>query len=203
LTQVESWKRVDLQLLAMVQSVRVRLEDMGFKAEPKIILSGFSASGSFVNRFAMLHPEAVLGVSCGSPGGWPMVPATAIGDDRLDYPLGSADLKAITGHILNRDALRQVRWFFFLGDQDTNDATRYRDSFTKAEEDLVNRQFGATLPARWKQAEQLYARSGMQAQFALFPGVGHVVTPEIQEDIARFFERCLAETLVAPQASMK
>jgi hypothetical protein len=132
-----------------------------------------------------------------------MVPATAIGDDRLDYPLGSADLKAITGHTLNGDAVRQVRWFFFLGDQDTNDATRYRDSFTKAEEDLVNRQFGATLPARWKQAEQLYARSGVQAKFALFPGVAHVVTPEIQEDIARFFERCLTESLVAPQALMK
>lgn len=203
LTQVESWKRVDLQLLGMVQSARARLEGMGVTTDPKIILSGFSASGSFVNRFAMLHPEAVLAVSCGSPGGWPMVPANAIGDERLDYPLGSSDLQAITGRVLNSDALRQVRWYFFLGDQDTNDATHYRDSFTKAEEDLVNRHFGATLPARWKHAEQLYARSGMHAQFALFPGVAHVVTLEIQEDIARFFERCLAGTRMAPQTSTK
>jgi hypothetical protein len=130
-----------------------------------------------------------------------MVPVTAIGDDRLDYPLGSSDLKAITGRVLDGDAVRQVSWFFFLGDQDRNDAMHYRDSFTKAEEDLVNRRFGATLPARWKQAEQLYARSGMQAQFALYPGVAHVVTSEIQEDIARFFERCLAKTQAAPQAS--
>jgi len=202
-TQVESWKRVDLQLLGMIHDAQIGLQAMGLKVASKVILSGFSASGSFVNRFTVLHPEHVLAVACGSPGGWPMVPISELEGDRLGYPLGLADLQDLTGDSLKNDSLKQVRWFFFLGDQDTNDAVPYRDSFTKLDEDLINRRFGKTLVARWKQAELLYSSSGMRARFKLYPGVPHVVAPETQEDIARFFEECLAGTFEAPLDSMK
>ena len=190
-TEVPAWKRVDLQLLAMIRHAQAGLKDAGQKMDSKVLLWGFSASGQFVSRFTLLHPEAVLGVSCGSPGGWPMAPVPEVDGEALNYPLGTADLQKFSGGPLRIEALKQVRWFFFLGDQDENDAVPFRDAFSKADEELVRRRFGANLPARWRAAERLYAGLGLQAQFVLYPGVAHVVTPGIQEDIARFFEKCL------------
>jgi len=40
----------------------------------KILLEGYSASGMFVNRFVMMHPELVKTFSASHCGGWPMVP---------------------------------------------------------------------------------------------------------------------------------
>ena len=48
--------------------------------------------------------------------------------------------------------------------------------------------FGTTLAGRWKHAEGLYVSQGLAARFAIYPGVGHAVTPLIEMDIARFFE---------------
>lgn len=99
--------------------------------------------------------------------------------------------RATTARASSRDptALRQVRWFFFLGAEDSNDAVPFRDSFSKADEDLVFRRFGKTPVSRWKRAEQLYLRAGLDARFVLYPGTGHQVTEAMSRDIALFFEK--------------
>lgn len=191
LTKAEAWKRVDLQLLAMIQDAQAHLRGKGVMLNPKVLLSGFSASGSFVNRFALLHPEHVKAVACGSPGGWPLAPVSELEGEKLDYPVGIADLETLTGSRANVDALKRIRWFFFQGDQDTNDAVPGRDSFSRTDEQLVFRLFGTTPVARWKPAERLYLSQGFQARFALYPGVSHVVTPQIETDITRFFMECM------------
>lgn len=190
-TQTKAWKRVDLQLLNMIQDARGHLQAKGLKLSPKVLLSGFSASGSFVNRFTMLHPEHVLAVACGSPGGWPMAPVAELEGERLGYPVGVADMETLAGSPFKLDALKSVHWFFYLGDQDSNDAVPSRDSFSRSDEELIFRRFGTTLPDRWKQAERLYSSQGLSARFALYPGVPHVVTPEMEIDIALFFENRL------------
>lgn len=184
----EPWRRVDLQLLAMVKHARTHSSIRDFRIEPRVLLWGFSASGSFVNRFTLLHPQAVLAVACGSPGGWPTVPAGSFEGQRLDYPIGIADLAALNGRATDEAALKQVQWFFFLGEEDVNDAVPFRDSFSKEAEDLVMGRFGRTLTARWEVARNLFARKGLAARFKRYPGVAHEVTAEIQEDIAHFFE---------------
>ena len=83
-------------------------------------------------------------------------------------------------------------WFFFLGDKDANDAVVYRDSFSKADEELVFRLFGPTPVTRWKKAESLYAKAGLDARFVLYSGAGHEVTREMDADVAKFFEERLA-----------
>ena len=193
-TQAKAWKRVDLQLLNMIQDAQGQLNAMGLTFNPRVLLSGFSASGSFVNRFTILHPEHVLAVACGSPGGWPIAPVAEQGGERLGYPVGIGDLEALVGSPFKLDALKSVPWFFYLGDQDSNDAVPYRDSFSRADEELIFRRFGTTLPGRWKQAEQLYTSQGLSARFALYPGVSHTVTPEMEADIALFFENRLKAT---------
>jgi dienelactone hydrolase len=185
-TTVAAWVRVDLQLLAMIRHARARLQAQGVKAGAKVLLSGFSASGSFVNRFAFLHPQEVQAVASGSPGGWPLAPTVVFGGEPLPYPVGIADLEQLVGRPWDLKAAKRVRWFFFLGDSDENDAVRYRDSFSKANEELIFRRFGSKPVARWKIAERLYAERGLNARFALYPGAGHEVTPAMRADVEKF-----------------
>jgi dienelactone hydrolase len=176
-TEVPRFARVDLQLIAMIDDARARL---GSAMESRVLIAGFSASGMFSNRFAVLHPERVLAAAVGSPGGWPIAP---IRDDALTYPVGIADLGALTGAAPTDAALRQVRFFFYLGADDDNDSVTSRDSFSASDEALVMRRFGTSPVARWDAAKQLYEQAGLDARFELYPGVGHEETPEMQADI--------------------
>lgn len=187
-TSVPAWKRVDLQLVAMIRDARARLKAQGFNVEGKVLLSGFSAAGSFVNRFAMLHPEEVLAVASGSPGGWPLAPIERVGGEALTYPVGVADVAELAGQAPSLDDLRGVHWYFFLGDRDDNDAVPFRDSFSRSDQELIFRRFGANPVSRWKAAELLYLQRGLDAHFALYPNVAHEESSEMQADVARFFE---------------
>lgn len=191
-TEVPAFRRADLQLLAMAEDARAFLAAKGISVDARLLLRGFSASGSFVNRFASLHPENALAVACGSPGGWPVAPSDREGADALPYPVGTADLAALAGKSVDAGALKRVAWFFFLGDKDANDAVVFRDSFSKADEELVFRLFGPTPVTRWKKAESLYAKAGLDARFVLYSGAGHEVTREMDADVAKFFEERLA-----------
>ena len=76
----------------MIDDARRQLSMHGASAHARVLLQGFSASAMFANRFAVLHPDRVLAVSIGSPGGWPIAPVAKIGVDALPYPAGIADL---------------------------------------------------------------------------------------------------------------
>jgi pimeloyl-ACP methyl ester carboxylesterase len=202
--EAPAFRRVDLQLLAMADDARRLLAAKGITVGEKVLLRGFSASGSFVNRFALLHPERVLAVACGSPGGWPIAPVERTDGEALPYPVGASDVRALVGKPVDAGALRSVAWLFFLGDKDANDAVIFRDSFSKTDEETVFRLFGPTPVARWKKAEGLYAKAGLDARFVLYPGVAHEVTPEMDADVVQFFkERLAAARTPPPRAGVK
>jgi dienelactone hydrolase len=188
-TKLESARRVDLQLVAMIDDARAELRASHVEIESKVLLCGFSASGSFVSRFAMLHPDRVAAVASGSPGGWPLVPEAQFDGEVLGYPVGVADLRALVGEPLDSLQAKEVAWFFYLGAEDTNDAVVFRDSFSKEQEELIVRHFGKTPVSRWTIAEQLYSKRGFNARFVLYPGAAHSITPDMQRDISQFFEK--------------
>jgi len=193
-----AWQRVDRQLLAMVDDARQRLAQQGQVLSARLLMSGFSASGSFVNRFAFLHPERVLALASGSPGGWPLAPQAALeGGVALNYPVGVADLAALSGEAWRPAALKAVAAFIYMGDQDANDAVVHRDSFSAADERLIFARFGSTPLARWQLSQRLYAEQGLDARFVLYPGAAHSVTPQMQADIAAFFAERLAAAAVS------
>ncbi|HEX4826314.1 MAG TPA: hypothetical protein VFV19_18585 [Candidatus Polarisedimenticolaceae bacterium] len=178
-TKTPSVARVDLQLIAMIDHARSLL---GKKIGPRVLMSGFSASGSFTGRFAMLHPERVLAAAIGSPGGWPIAPSTA-----WTYPVGIADVADLTGAKVDLGALRKVSLFLFMGDQDANDSVPFRDSFTADDEALVMKAFGKTPVARWDEARSLYEAAKLRATFKMYPGVAHEVSPEMARDVEAAF----------------
>ncbi len=191
--------RVDRQLVAMIDDAREQLAKRAGPLQtesrpipPRVLLSGFSASGSFAQRFALLHPERVLAVASGSPGGWPTVPLAALEGTPLPWPIGVGDLDALAGAPLDRRALARVRFFFYLGDRDENDAVPHRDNYSAKDQALVDARFGKTPLARWPRAERLYRQAGLQPIFKLYPGVAHATTAESERDVLAFFRDALA-----------
>lgn len=196
--QPQAWRRVDLQLGAMMRDAHKQLQTQGLAPlDPRALLWGFSASGSFVNRFALLHPQQVLAVASGSPGGWPIAPLERHGGATLRYPVGIADVRTLTGKKVSIQAAKSVAWYFYMGDQDANDAVVFRDSFSKADEKLIFEHFGTTPLARWDGIKQIYADQGLRAEFVLYPNAAHVVTPEMHAGIATFFEAQLKQAATA------
>jgi dienelactone hydrolase len=178
---------LDRQLLAMIDAANAELQGRRRGRCARVFLIGFSAAGMFVSRFSLLHPERVQAAVGGSPGGWPMVPATSDGGEQLTYPLGTADFRTIAGRPFPREEARRLPLLFLLGDQDVNDAVPYPDAFDKAHAELVTRRFGKTLVERWPHARRLF--SGFNADFRLYAGVGHSWSREMILDILAFLRR--------------
>lgn len=100
---VERDIRYDLVLLSMVDEVRKLL---GVKPE-KFLLFGFSGGGQFAHRFALLHPERLVGVSIGAPGGVtnpisdrPYWVGVADFEQRFGKPFDLSGLKGLPVHLV-------------------------------------------------------------------------------------------------------
>ncbi len=202
--------RVDKQLIAMIDDARAKLASMNrsrnLSVQPSVLMAGFSASGVFTNRFAVLHPKRVLAAAVGAPGGWPIAPVGADQGETLPYPVGIADLgtKELGGEPVDIAALRRVRFLFLLGDADTNDAVACLDSFSETDADQINRLFGGlvgrgcgkaaeTVVKRWWPAQRLYHAAGLNARFRLYPDVRHEdgLTAEMWNDILDTFRKAV------------
>ncbi len=166
-------RRLDLQLIAMIDHARAVLATEGRLVNEKVLLQGFSASGMFANRFAALHPDRVLAVAAGSPGGWPIAPVAEVGGEPLPYPAGIADLEALTGAPFDSIAYRALPQLIYMGDLDDNDSVDFRDGWDETAAAQVDRLFGPDPLARWKEAETQYGRAGANVRFVLIPGAGH------------------------------
>ncbi len=188
-TDIDSLARLDLQLIAMMDDAIRRLKAHGRPVAEQVMMFGFSASGQFVDRFTVLHPERVRAAAIGSPGGWPIAPLAEWADSLLRYPVGVGDLDSLTGREFNFKAYQRVALFHFLGDQDTNDAVVFEDAFDKQDKDLIFALFGSTPVDRWPSVLAVHDTVGCQCTFRLYKGVGHTLTPEMLADITDFFLR--------------
>ena len=191
-------RRLDLQLLAMIDRAREQLGERGIAVDERVLIQGFSASGMFANRFTALHPRRVRAAAIGSPGGWPIVPAerapasddAEAGDLRLDYPAGIADLGTLTGEPFDLEGFRAVPQLFVLGAEDDNDSLDFEDGWDPEPAAALQARFGDTPVARWDAARDLYARAGCDARFELVPGVAHD-RKALQPLSTRFFAEIL------------
>ena len=107
----------------------------------------------------------------------------------MRYPIGVCDVEELTGDPFDVESFRQVPLFFFVGDQDTNDSVPYSDGYEDADEALIFELFGETPVERWPIAERIYESVNADAEFHLYPGVGH--RPMAFGDTVEFFIRVL------------
>jgi hypothetical protein len=195
LAEKESLKRLDLQLIAMIDDALKRLQGDKIAPDRRVLMYGFSAAGMFTNRFALLHPERIFAAAIGSPGGWAIAPVKEYNRQTLRYPLGIGDWREVVKtSSFNSRAFKDLRLYFFLGAEDTNDSLKFRDGYEKEDEEVVVKHFGSTLTERWQISEKLYRQSGCRnCQFVLYPKAGHGVTNQMVNDIIAFFSQAMQE----------
>ena len=99
-------ERIDLQLLAMVQDAKKKLAEQGFRLNKKFLMTGFSASGTFVNRFTAIHPEKVLAAAAGGLNGLLILPLENLENEPLNFPLGVNDFQKLFGKPFNAKAFK-------------------------------------------------------------------------------------------------
>lgn len=187
LAEDEEIKRLDLQLLAMIAHARPKLKDLGIPVKEKVLMTGFSASGSFVNRFAFLHPDKLQAIAAGGLNGILMLPKKKMNDLPLNYPLGINDLEEITGKKADLKTYKELPQFLFMGAIDDNDAVPYDDAYSDDERELIYATVGKQMqPYRWEKCQQIYKEEGVNAIFRTYAEVGHWSTGEINLEVIKF-----------------
>jgi predicted esterase len=183
LTNDNDLKRLDLQLITMIDDAIQRLSQRGINLQNKVLIDGFSSSGAFANRFIILHPDRIQAATVGPCMGWPVAPLAEWEGTTLNYPMGVADLNQIVGNDFDIQTFRTVPLYFYLGDQDPDQMG--------GEEQQLMFQYGSTAAARFPEAEKIYESVGCTCQFVLYPGVAHEVSSDELEDIITFFSNHL------------
>ncbi len=179
--------RIDLQLVAMIEHARRKLQQDGVITHDTILMNGFSASGVFTNRFAALHPAKVRAVAAGGVCGLPILPVAVWNGYDLPYPIGISDIDEITGVPFDIDAYRQVQQYIYMGAQDRTDALLFPDAWTQSEAQLIRDAIGERmLPDRWETSQSVYRAAEVPAAFATYSGAGHSITNPILDDVVEF-----------------
>ena len=174
--------RADRQLMRMVDDAQRRLRGDGYTPTEQVHMHGFSTSGRFAPRIAMLHPERVSAVSAGGNGMYTL-PTAEFDGQTLPYPVGVSDLESLVGAEFDLDEWRTIHHYFYLGDDDTSDSlNRLRAELR----DLVDEIHPSSVTDRFEMVESVHDSVGASATFAIYDGIGHRTAPQQVEDLREF-----------------
>ncbi|MDE0401341.1 MAG: sigma-70 family RNA polymerase sigma factor [Candidatus Poribacteria bacterium] len=190
-------KRIDLQLINMIAHAQRLLRHNNMKVNEKVFMNGFSASGTFTNRFAILHPTIVRAVATGGINSIPTFPTERWDGVTMRYPVGIADVKEIAGIEFNGAAYKRVSQYIYMGALDDNDTVPYRDAYDAVDADLVKSLIGAKMmPDRWDMSQLIYKALEIPAQFVTYENTGHQIKSEMIDDIVAFFKANFDDEIV-------
>jgi hypothetical protein len=184
-----TYQRIDLQLINMINDAILYLEFSGYKVHDKFFMKGFSASGSFTNRFCIIHPELVQAASIGSPGGFPIIPLDSTSGHVLNYPVGINDMLTVSGNPFLSQAYQELPQFFYLGGSDNNDGVDYSDGFDPGDKTIIDLLYGEDPVDRWPVIAQEYKIAGCNAEFRMYGEYGHHISSAMYSDTLDFFRQ--------------
>ena len=189
LIQEGDLKRIDLQLIAMITHAQKLLRHNDIKVNEKIFMNGFSASGTFTNRFTILHPTLVRAVATGGINSIPTFPTDCWNGTTMRYPVGIADVKEIAGIDFDEATYKKISQYIYMGALDDNDTLPYRDAYDEEDAELIkNLTEIKMMPNRWEVSQSIYTALGIPAQFITYESTRHEIKTEMIDDIAAFFE---------------
>jgi hypothetical protein len=185
-------KRIDEQLIAMVNDARFKLKDKNIDTEDEFLMTGFSASGTFANRFTLIHPEKVLAVAAGGVNGLLMLPLENLDGEELKYPIGTHDLKELVNKDFKKELFIKTPQFYFMGELDDNDAVPYDDAFSQNEREIIYQLLGKEMyPERWSNCMKIYTDNNVNATIKTIQNIGHEQPEMIKKEIVEFFRMCI------------
>jgi hypothetical protein len=180
-------KRLDLQLLEMINDAKNILTAMDIVVDPKIFMNGFSASATFTNRFSFIHPDKIKALAIGGFNGNLIIPQNEINRIKLNYPIGLHDFRKIAGDSFNIVAYKQIPQFIYMGKLDDNDAVQFDDAYNSKERNIINNNIGQKVQERYLECQKLYVKHGIYPIFKTYEEVGHWTTAAVNLDVIKFF----------------
>ena len=190
-------RRIDLQLIKMIDHAQKLLRHNNMKLHERVFMNGFSASGTFANRFAILHPTVVRAVATGGVNSIPTFPTDRWKDTILRYPVGIADVKEIADIEFDEAAYKKVSQYIYMGALDNNDTIPYQDAYDEVDAELVKKLIGAKMmPDRWNVSQAIYKALGIPAQFVTYEDTRHEIKNGMVDDVAAFFEANSGDEIV-------
>jgi hypothetical protein len=181
-------ERIDIQLIKMIEDAGKILCQNGYRVDDQVFIAGFSASGTFANRFTAIHPRKVKAIAAGGINGLLILPVDSLDGEILNYPIGTNDFKKLFGEDFDKEAFLATPQFLFMGELDDNDAIPYEDGYEPQERELVYRLIGEEMhPTRWENCMRLYRNEGANTNMKTFVGIGHEQPETVKKEILNFF----------------
>ena len=193
--------RIDLQLINMISDAQKRLRGKKIVLEEKIIMHGFSASGSFVNRFTALHPKKVKAAVSGGINCMPIIPSEKWNGIELPFHIGVGNIAEIAGIRFDLEEYKKVAQYIYMGELDDNDTLPFNDAFNEDERQLVIKVLGSEMKKRWEKSKMIYNHLEIPSQMVIYKGVGHTITPEVENDIINFFRLNVGDRIDDPKVT--
>lgn len=186
-------KRLDLQLLEMISDAKKTLSSMDIQIETKILMSGFSASATFANRFSYIHPEKIKAMAIGGFNGKLMLPQNEINGVKLNYPIGINDFESLFNKNFDIETYKSITQFIYMGKLDDNDAVQFDDAYSKNERMIINNNIGKLVQERYLNCQKIYQENGITPIFKTYENIGHWTTSEMNLEIIKFFFKQIQE----------
>jgi len=180
-------KRLDLQLLEMIDDAKIILASMNIQVDPKVFMNGFSASASFTNRFSFMHPEKIKALAIGGFNGELILPLAEINGIKLNYPLGTNDFSELFGKKFDADTYKLIPQLIYMGKKDENDAVQFDDAYDENERKIINDYIGSSVQVRYIACQKIYQESNIKPIFKTYEDVGHWTTSFINLDVIKYF----------------
>ena len=202
---IDKYKRIDLQLIAMIDDARERLlKENNQKINEKVIMVGFSSSSLFSARFTFLHPERVSVAIGGGIGGLLPVPTEKINGIEAIYPIGTYDFENITGTKFNLEEFKKTPQFYYQGTKDkSNPFRRGADDLTDEEYEIVKKLFVDGLPfgdkpvslkvntKMWENSQKYINQIVDNVKFESPKNLDHEITPKMTSKSIKFIKENL------------
>lgn len=187
LKKTPALKRLDLQLIAMIDDARYILNAMKIPTDPKIFMNGFSASATFTNRFSFMHPDKIQALAIGGFNGNLLLPQNKLNGVKLNYPIGTNDFRELFGDSVHMNAYKHIPQFIYMGKLDENDAVQFDDAYSKKERKLINEQISANVQDRYLACQKIYNDHHINASFKTYETVGHWTISAVNLEVTKFF----------------
>lgn len=127
-------ERIDTQYIECIESAKGKIKEItGISVAEKVFLNGYSASGVFAQRFALIHPEIVSKCCVGGAVGSIPIP-----EENLPYPCGIKDFEELFGRKFDRENYKQINFAYYVGEHEASRPGEYGKDGKQAYMEVVN-----------------------------------------------------------------
>lgn len=178
--------RIDEQVVRVIDNAKsIIKKETGLTVQDKIFLNGYSSSGVFAQRFALLHPVIIETACIGGASGSIPIPTEKIG-----YPIGIADYEYLTGKKFDLESYSKIHFRYYVGELETQNKSdtrvdelgrpapmhdmSYFDRSVPTDVGKLQRNIlGKDMFCRVENTIQILQDLGIDIQHIIIPGRGH------------------------------